>query len=320
MTENWPVDVSPYHEGERSVQTRAGGREIAERVGRRVIRDHMIEQHRTFFADLTYAFLGTSDRNDRPWATILTGARGFLSAPDPRVLVVAAMPSSEDPAFSGLFVGAPVSLLGIDLGNRRRNRLTGRVGRIGRNGFDIRVDLSFGNCPQYVNARRPLEPPPDRPARADRITPGDPWIEQLIARTDTCFLASASGRRESPFEGSDVNHRGGPPGFLGSRLSDGKLIVTLPDYPGNRAFSNFGNIAVNPKAGMVLPDFTTGDALTLSGNAWIEWSGPDRQLHVETDTIFRLSGLLPAAWTDAEPAPQFTRLAREEHPAQETPE
>lgn len=316
MSDGWPHETSPYHTGEQAVQGRAGGREIAERVGRRVIRDHMPDQHREFFAGLTYAVLGTCDPGGQPWATVLTDPAGFLSAPDPRRLDVAARPSVTDPALRGLTPGAPVSLVGIDLATRRRNRLTGTVCHPGVEGFGIAVDLSFGNCPQYITARHPLAPPPDEPPRASRIDATDPRALALIAQADTCFLASATITRDGPEQGSDVNHRGGPSGFLAAGIEGGMLVVTLPDYAGNRAFSNFGNIALHPKAGLLVPDFTTGAALSLTGRAEILWSAADtgatgieRRLRIVATEVLRIEGLLPARWSSAEPAPQFARLA-----------
>lgn len=75
---NWDRNSSPYHPGEMIVQERAGARNFAERAGRRVIRDHMPEQHRTFFAMLPYVFLGSLDGHGRPWASVLFGTPGFL--------------------------------------------------------------------------------------------------------------------------------------------------------------------------------------------------------------------------------------------------
>ncbi len=45
---------SPFHEGERLVQQRAGVRERIEKIGRIVFRDFMPDEHREFFAMLPY--------------------------------------------------------------------------------------------------------------------------------------------------------------------------------------------------------------------------------------------------------------------------
>ena len=58
-------------------------RDKMERLGRRVIRDHMPEQHREFFSQLPLLLVGTIDACGRPWASVLAGEPGFL-APDRR--------------------------------------------------------------------------------------------------------------------------------------------------------------------------------------------------------------------------------------------
>ncbi|HQX24243.1 MAG TPA: flavin-nucleotide-binding protein, partial [Pseudomonadota bacterium] len=57
------VDIvpSPWHEGERRLQQRAG---VAERMavfGRKVIRDFLPEQHRVFYGQLPLLLVGAVD-------------------------------------------------------------------------------------------------------------------------------------------------------------------------------------------------------------------------------------------------------------------
>ncbi len=56
-----------------------------DRQGRRIIRDHMPEQHRQFFAQLPYAIAGTIDGDGQPWASILVGEPGFMTAKGDRI-------------------------------------------------------------------------------------------------------------------------------------------------------------------------------------------------------------------------------------------
>jgi len=58
---------SPWHAGERALQTRAGVGERMERVGRN-IRDFMPDQHRAFFAQLPFLVIGSVDGHGSPWA------------------------------------------------------------------------------------------------------------------------------------------------------------------------------------------------------------------------------------------------------------
>ena len=74
----------------------------------------------------------------------------------------------------------------------------------------------------------------------------------------------------------DVSHRGGKPGFV--RVGDDGTL-TIPDFVGNFLFNTLGNLLLNPRAGLVIADFGTGDMLFLSGVTEIVWSGPeDREL------------------------------------------
>ncbi len=60
---------SPFHPGEHEIQERAGVREKMELFGRKVIRDHMPDQHRQFYAQLPYIIIGSVDSKARPWAS-----------------------------------------------------------------------------------------------------------------------------------------------------------------------------------------------------------------------------------------------------------
>jgi hypothetical protein len=69
----------------------------------------------------------------------------------------------------------------------------------------------------------------------------------------------------------DTNHRGGPPGFvrmITSADGDG-LTIVYPEYSGNRLYQTLGNLQTTPKAGLVFPDFDTGDVLYVTGSAEI---------------------------------------------------
>jgi hypothetical protein len=68
----------------------------------------------------------------------------------------------------------------------------------------------------------------------------------------------------------DTNHRGGPPGFVRviSNGEDGAEII-YPEYSGNRLYQTLGNLVVTPRAGIVIPDFETGDVLYITGDTQI---------------------------------------------------
>ncbi|MGX5774356.1 pyridoxamine 5'-phosphate oxidase family protein [Methylorubrum zatmanii] len=255
--------AAPWHRGEVALQERVGIAGRMAELGPKVIRDHLIAQHRDFFPQLPVVVLGSVDRAGRPWATLRAGPPGFLHAPDPFHLRVEAGREADDPAEAGLDDGEGVALLGIELATRRRNRLNGTLRREGPEGFTVRVEQSFGNCPKYIRPRQD-GPAPDASARrpppvvSDRLDDG---ARARIAAADTFFVATfvedAAGSRQV-----DVSHRGGPPGFV--RI-DGEGSLMIPDYAGNRFFNTLGNMLANPRAGLVFPDFSTGDLLQVTG-------------------------------------------------------
>ena len=57
---------SPFHEGEERVQARQGVLEKAASFGPKLIRDHLIDQHREFYAQLPFLLLGTVDERGGP--------------------------------------------------------------------------------------------------------------------------------------------------------------------------------------------------------------------------------------------------------------
>ncbi|MDJ0607998.1 MAG: pyridoxamine 5'-phosphate oxidase family protein [Kiloniellales bacterium] len=295
--------ASPFHPGERQVQERLGVRDKIEDFARRVVRDHMPDQHRDFYGELPFLMLGTVDRQGRPWASLVAGGPGFVSTPDARTLAVAAAPLSGDPLQETLQPGADVGVLGIQLETRRRNRITGKIASVGPEGFEIAVGQAFGNCPQYIQTRavsmRPdrasgAAPPP--PVRSDRF---DERTRALIEAADTLFIATAYAEDpDTPTQGADVSHRGGKPGFV--RIEDDRGFE-FPDFSGNNHFNTVGNILLNPKAGFLFLDFETGDYVTMSGSAEIVWegdevkafTGAERLIRFRAETVIRVEGGLP---------------------------
>lgn len=317
----WSLPSSPFHAGERAVQDRDGVADLAERIGRRMIRDHMPDQHRTFFEALPLVFVGALDEGGHPWASVLTGPAGFMASPDPRHLRIRSLPGKGDPARQGVREGAPVALVGVEFHTRRRNRLTGRIVSVDDQGFEIRVDQSFGNCPQYIQARNPRFPTASGAAQVAVLGQVLGKSERSrIVDADTLFIASASpdAGGPNPVEGVDVSHRGGRPGFV--RVEDGPdgTVLTFPDFNGNRVFNTFGNIAVNPKTGLLFPDFRDGTVLSLSGRAEVLWDDPSIETFDGAIRLLRFvvkegrlfPGLIPFAWSDPEPAPEVARTGR----------
>ncbi|TAL33112.1 MAG: 2Fe-2S iron-sulfur cluster binding domain-containing protein [Phenylobacterium sp.] len=265
---------SPFHEGEVTLQRTVGVAERLEQFGRRVIRDHMPDQHRTFYRQLPFIVLGAVDGAGDAWATLVAGYPGFMTSPDPRRLQFTTEADPADPATAGLGDGAAVGLLGIELHTRRRNRMNGHVRREADGRFAVEVEHAFGNCPQYIRLRDyEFVRAPGTPTAPDLTRPADlsdPRVREMIEGADTFFVASyvedAAGRHV------DASHRGGKPGFV--RINaDGSL--TIPDFAGNLHFNTLGNFLLNPRAGLVFPDFRTGDLLQLTGDAEVVLDSPE---------------------------------------------
>ena len=221
----------------------------------------MSDQHREFFAHLPLLFAAVADTAGWPMATALTGPPGFVSSPDAQTLRVSSLPTSDDPALAGLRAGAPAGLLGIDLGTRRRNRANGTVLATEGHGFFLAVRQSFGNCPQYIQAREVIGIQPDWLGVVERLGGLDARARTLIAGADTFFVASGSGAGGGEAGGLDMSHRGGRPGFV--RVDDD--VLTIPDFRGNRYFNTLGQPDAGPAGGPPVRRFCQRRPTAIAG-------------------------------------------------------
>lgn len=300
-----------FHAGERALQARAGSLERLAEAGSRVIRPTMPDQHRAFFAQLPFMVTGSVDDAGQPWASVLAGPPGFVSAPAADRLQIAARPAAGDPLGEALVAGAPVGLLGIEPHTRRRNRANGRIATADDHGFGVQVMQSFGNCPKYIRARQAgfvADWPTPEPIRR---TPGlEDADRRLIAAADTFFIASAHPAAvdsPDPAHGVDVSHRGGKPGFV---RVDGDTL-TIPDLAGNAYFNTLGNLQLNARAGLLFIDFASGDLLWLAADTEIIHDGPalagfagaQRLLRLRVREVRHQRAALPLRWHDGEPSP-----------------
>ena len=286
---------SPFHTGEIAAQRKAGvARETA--TAGRFIRDHMPDQHRSFFADLPFMVVAGADRTGRRWASILEIGEEVIASPDPRILCLPGGLPSDDPLAEGVVPGAEVGLLGIELATRRRNRVNGRL-RGGDGGLLLEVAQSFGNCPQYIRQKEVLrtaraEVPPAAARVADRLSRSQVrWIRDA----DTLFIGT--GADQGPNRGFDASHRGGAPGFVDVDRPD---RLRIPDYAGNNYFNTIGNLLCDPRVGLLFVDFETGGLLHLTGRAEIRWNGEnssDPQARREVIVVIEKVVERPAALT-----------------------
>lgn len=269
----------PLHAGEIAVQQRAGVHEVGAARAAAMMREHLPDQHRELFGKLPSLLVGSLDEVGRPWASMLVGRPGFVSTPDARHLRVQAQALPGDSLAAAIApgaTGAPLGLLGLEPQTRRRNRMNGTVVAADTQGFTLQVDQSFGNCPRYIQARQPSWVAPTPAAAPEALPPAlHAAARALLAAADTVYLASAAAhaRGHGGAQGVDVSHRGGKPGFVHVEQQGEGLVLTLPDFNGNLMFNTLGNIAANPRAGLLVVGPESGDVLQLSGSARIVWEG-----------------------------------------------
>lgn len=93
-----------------------------------------------------------------------------------------------------------------------------------------------------------------------------PWqAVALLAKADVFFVSSSNHESQM-----GTNHRGGPPGFVRIVKNDvSGTALAYPEYSGNRLYQTLGNLQTTPKAGLVFPDFGSGDVLYVTGTTEI---------------------------------------------------
>jgi predicted pyridoxine 5'-phosphate oxidase superfamily flavin-nucleotide-binding protein len=258
-----------FHPGERAVQQRAGESAVADR-NRALISDVVVGGARPFIAQQSMVVVGSADDQGRPWASLVSGEPGFVHADDGMSIRIDTMDRGRDtidPVWNNLRQGRHVGLLFIELGSRRRYRVNGVVSGWDERGADVTVREAYPNCPKYIQRRRlrtlggstvPVQ------AASGTVLRGS--VADIVRVADTAFVAS-----QHPEHGVDASHRGGDAGFI--RLVDASTL-RLPDYPGNGLFNTLGNFAIDPRAGLCIPDFENGRILQLTGRATLQWD-PD---------------------------------------------
>jgi hypothetical protein len=145
-------------------------------------------------------------------------------------------------------------------------------------------DEGSSECPKCITIRQLVPFPRASPKvvhKRPTLSKDDRLAEDAISfilSSDTVFL----GITYSTFPNDTrvypsrvgMNHRGGRPGFILVRPSDGRTIV-LPDFSGNRIMSSVGT-SKPPPASLTFVNFTTGDILYVTGNA-TNLVGPESQ-------------------------------------------
>lgn len=250
--------MSGYHDGELELQELAGETETARRNGK-MVGDSVPPGAARFLEKQRMVAIGRRDAEGRMWASLWFGEAGFVRTVDDHTLSL----EHEEP---GLGPGDPLAILAIELGSRRRFRINGTITQGGER-VVVTVREAYANCPQYIQRRHLVqgEPRASLPdEEGDRL---DHLRRTSLAMADTLFVASAH-----PTFGADVSHRGGNPGFV--RVLD-DTTLRVPDYRGNGMFNTLGNLRIDPRAGIVVPDFERGRMLLLTGKTSLVFDAED---------------------------------------------
>src|SRR5262249_43471248 len=155
-----------------------------------------------------------------------------------------------------------------------------------------------------MQARAPEAGAEPGPGGAAMLSPALTAAQRrAVEGADTLFVASIHEGT-----GADASHRGGQPGFV--RVLDERRL-RIPDYAGNNMFQTLGNIAADPRVGLLFVDWASGTTLQLSGRARILWdrgdyagmSGAERAVEVEIDQVVEIAGRGPLGWRFVEYSP-----------------
>jgi uncharacterized protein len=224
-----------------------------------------------------------------------------VTSPDANTLHIAAHPAPGDALFGAFQEGTAVGLLGIQLETARRNRVNGRITAIqqppqprdvgsGNGGggalMVFTVDQSFGNCPQYIRTRDSWYRTVPTNTAGHRSTQLSRAQMDWIGSAETIFTASGYQGSSSPdvgdqphetFCGNDASHRGGRAGFvrvvtdIDERNNNGveRQFIVWTEYSGNNHYNTLGNLVLDPRVGIAIPDFENGGLLQVSGTASI---------------------------------------------------
>ncbi|KAI4276748.1 MAG: hypothetical protein LQ337_002274 [Flavoplaca oasis] len=186
-----------------------------------------------------------------------------------------------------------VSGLGIHLATRSRVKLAGKLvagaldrismqdcGQMAEAQLVIKVEQSLGmecvkcrarelsqagNCPKYLNKKEIVPAVVPKPALASSKLPLPVEAINLLLGADLFFISSCHGHLSM-----GTNHRGGSAGFCRLLKNDDYgTVLVYPEFSGNRLYQTLGNLQTTPKAGIVVPDFDSGDVLHLTGTTEI---------------------------------------------------
>jgi hypothetical protein len=239
------MPLQQYHPGQIQVQEEANSRTVA---------DHLAGwtgPAAEFAAEADMIVLASEEAGGRLAIRVLAGAPPLVEVVgDARVRLTGA-PAASVP--EGRCGG-----LAINFGVARRVRLNGTVSYV-RGAPEMQLTEAFTLCRKYVAPSVPRAGSvPARPASRSPAALDDPWVQGVLARAETSFLATIS-----PEGWPDMAHRGGPAPFITLDPATGRL--SWPEFVGDGVFKSAGNARATGRLTLLVPDLDTGDAVELAG-------------------------------------------------------
>jgi len=241
-----------YHAGQIEVQAEANTRPVADKLA------HWVGPITEFMEVADLIVLATPSGDGRLRFTTLGGKAPLIEVVGGATV---ALPVALPVAMPGDSV--PVGGLAIALAQRRRARLNGEL-TVGDDKTFLEADEAFTNCRKYVAPSEAIDGEMQiGPAKRAAVALTDAWVRDVLARAETCFLASVN-----PAGMPDVSHRGGPPGFLA--LDAASATLTWPEYVGDGMLKSAGNVRTNGRITLLVVDLPTGEGIELTGRAIYE--------------------------------------------------
>jgi len=286
-----------YHAGERYLQKLSGVDSMADKIAGMMLDDKLSLQQQTFYSQLNTLYIASLDASGKPWASIITGQKGFVFSVDEKHIKICAQPLNGDVLFRNIQENKELGVLGLEHHTRRRNRLAGEVIECSPQGILIKVKQAYGNCPKYIRPRESIivENPNrkylDEPVLYSAL---NAEIKQLISRADTFYIASFFLSKTHC--GGDMSHRGGEPGFV---CIVGDHTLEFDDYAGNNLYMTLGNLYANSDAGILFINYENSDVWQLQCVAKIiETPGKrnKRRIKLEIKSIRKNAGALNVRW------------------------
>ncbi len=291
MNSNHPI----YHQGELHLQALSGVKKQADKLARMMVRDYLDEQQQHFYSSLNSLYVASIDKNNKPWASIMTGPRGFISVLNEKRIMINSTPLMGDVLNENIKHNRQLGFLGLEHHTRRRNRLAGELIGEGHSSLTVNVKQAFGNCPKYIQARESILIAKENSHYSfETFTRLNAESKALLSEADTFFISSYYPYDEK--RAADISHRGGRPGFI--KIENDQCFV-FDDYSGNNFYMTLGNLNVHPYAGLLFINYKTADVWQFQCEVEIIETPEKeckRQLKLHIDEIRKLTDVLNLSW------------------------